>query len=114
VIHICLPKVGQKFKNLDGAWSSWVNYKVYVEARKRSSLTSKMDGKATSYRYVCAKEGRRAQDKKDHPTKNPRAETRTCCEVHKCLPLDRVAGHYEVLEVILCSVTVFSFHKSSI
>jgi zinc finger SWIM domain-containing protein 3 len=111
-IPICLPKVGKKFRNLDGAWSFWVNYRVYVEARKRSSLTTKMDGKVTSYIYVCAKR-RRAQDKRDHLTKNPQAETRTCCEVHICLSLDRVAGHYEVLEVILCSITVFTCHISS-
>jgi zinc finger SWIM domain-containing protein 3 len=68
VIPICLPKVGQKFRNLDDAWLFWVNYGGHAgfEVRKRSSWTSKMDGKVTSCRYVCAKEGRRAQDKRDH------------------------------------------------
>jgi zinc finger SWIM domain-containing protein 3 len=103
VIPICLPKVGQIFKNLDDAWLFWVNYGGHAgfEVRKRSSWTSKMDGKVTSCRYVCAKEGRRAQDKRDHLTKNPRAETRIDCDVHMCLSLDRVAGHYEVVDVMV-------------
>jgi hypothetical protein len=65
VIPICLPKVGQKFRNLDDAWLFWVNYGGHAgfKVRKMSSWTSKMDGKVTSCRYVCAKEGRRAQDK---------------------------------------------------
>ena len=60
-----------------------------------------MDGKVTSCKYVCAKEGRRAQDKRDHLIKKPRAETRTCCEVRMCLSLNRVVEHYEVVDVML-------------
>jgi zinc finger SWIM domain-containing protein 3 len=103
VIPIFLPKVGQKFRNLDDAWLFWVNYGGHAgfEIRKRYSWTSKMDGKVTSCRYVCAKEGHRAQDKRDHLTKNPRGETRTGCDVHMCLSLDRVEGHYEVVDVML-------------
>ena len=45
--------------------------------------------------------GRRAQDKRDHLTKNPRAETRTGCDVHMLLSFDRVAQHYNVVKVML-------------
>jgi hypothetical protein len=31
----------------------------------------------------------------------PRAETTTSCDVHICISLDPVAGHYEVVDVIL-------------
>jgi hypothetical protein len=50
---------------------------------------------------VCAKEGRRAQDKRDHVTKNPRAETRTGCSARMGLTLDRVAENYEVVDLVL-------------
>jgi hypothetical protein len=57
-----LSHIGQKFRSFDDAWSFWVNYGGHVgfEVRKRYFDESKYDGKATSYRYVCAKEGRRA------------------------------------------------------
>jgi zinc finger SWIM domain-containing protein 3 len=55
----------------------------------------------TSCRYVCAKEGFRARDKRDHVTKNPRAETRTGCPVRMTLTLNRVADNYEVADLIV-------------
>ena len=70
-----VPQVGQKFRNLDDAWSFWVNYggRAGFEVRKRYINENKFDGKVTSRRYVCAKEGFRARDKRDHITMNPRA-----------------------------------------
>uniref|UniRef100_K3Z018 FAR1 domain-containing protein n=1 Tax=Setaria italica TaxID=4555 RepID=K3Z018_SETIT len=98
-----LPQIGMKFRNLDDAWSFWVNYGGHVgfEVRKRYTNECKYDGKATSSRYVCAKEGGRARDKRDHAIKNPRAETRTCCPVRMGLTLNRVEGNYEVFDLIL-------------
>jgi zinc finger SWIM domain-containing protein 3 len=92
-----------KFRNPDDAWSFWVNYGGHVgfEVRKRCINKSKSDGKATSARYVCAKEGCRAPDKRDHVTANPRAETKTCCPVRMGLTLNRVEGNYEVFDLIL-------------
>ena len=92
-----------KFRNLDDAWLFWVNYGgcAGFEVRKRYINKIKVDGKATSCRYVCAKEGLRAHDKRDHITKNPRAQTRTNCEVRMTLSLDRVVGNYEVVDVML-------------
>ena len=76
-----LPKIGQTFRSLDDAWSFWVNNggQVGFEVRKRNTNESKYDGKATSCRYVCAKEGRRAKDKR---------ETRIGCPVRMGLILD--------------------------
>ena len=98
-----LPLIGQKFRNLNDAWCFWVSYggQVGFEIRKRYTNESKYDGKATSCRYVCAKEGRRAKDKRDHGTKNPRAETRIGCPVRMGLILDRVEGNYQVFDLIL-------------
>ena len=98
-----VPQVGQKFSNLDDDWSFWINYggRVGFEVRKRYTNESKFDGKVTSCRYVCAKEGFRARDKRDHTTKNPRAETRTGCPVRMTLTLDRVSENYEVLDLVI-------------
>jgi hypothetical protein len=87
---IWLPRIGQKFSNLNDAWSFWVHYggRVGFEVRKRYTNESKFDGTVTSCRYVCAKEGRQAPDKRDHVTKNPRAETRTSYSVQMGLTLD--------------------------
>ena len=90
-------------RNLDDVWTFWVDYGGHAgfEVRKRYANESKYDGKITSCRFVCAKEGYRARDKRDHNTKNPRAETRTGCPVRIGLTLDRVEGTYEVLDLVL-------------
>ena len=95
--------IGQKFRNLEDAWSFWVDYGSHAgfEVRKRYTNESKCDKRVTSCRYVCAKEGCRARDRRDHVTKNPRAETRTCCLLRIGITLDRVTGNYEVLDLIL-------------
>ena len=100
---IWLPQIVQKFRNLDDAWTFWVDYGGHAgfEVRKRYANESKYDGKITSCRFVCAKEGYRARDKRDHNTKNPRAETRTGCPVRIGHTLDRVEGTYEVLDLVL-------------
>jgi zinc finger SWIM domain-containing protein 3 len=103
VSPIWVPQIGQKFRNLDDAWIFWVEYGGHVgfEVRKRYTNESKYDGKVTSCRYVCAKEGCRAQDKRDHATENPRAETRTGFPVWMGLTLDREQGNYELFDLIL-------------
>jgi len=107
-----LPWISQKFRNLEDTWSFWIDYGGHAgfEVRKRYTNVG-TDGKATSCRYVCAKEGRRAQDKRDHATKNPRAETRTCCPIWMGLTLDRVAGNYEVFDLLLAHNHVLHLPK---
>ena len=61
-----------EIQELGGCLVFLIDYGGHVgfEVRKRYTNVG-TDGKATSCRYVCAKEDRRAHDKRDHATKNP-------------------------------------------
>jgi zinc finger SWIM domain-containing protein 3 len=54
-----VPQVGMIFKSREEAWLFWRAYggRVGFDVRKRYANKSPMDGKVTSCRYVCAKEG---------------------------------------------------------
>jgi len=100
----CLaPYVGMEFRNSDEAWSFWISYGAQkgFEVRKRYTNKGKSDGKVTSCRFVCSNEGYRRHDKRDHLTKRRRAETRTGCEVHMSIKMDRKKGCFEVFELVL-------------
>ncbi|KAL6644764.1 hypothetical protein ACP70R_016372 [Stipagrostis hirtigluma subsp. patula] len=103
VVPAWVPRVGMKFKDLNEAWKLWVDYGGHkgFEVRKRYANERKSDGKITSCRYVCSKEGHRKEDKRDHKVKCPRAETRTHCEVRMGLIMDRETGIYQVSDVVL-------------
>jgi hypothetical protein len=92
-----------KFQSVDEAWKFWEAYGSHTgfEVRKRYTNKRKYDGKARSCRYVCAKEGHGREDKRDHLTKCPRAETRCDCEVRMSLVLDQEVGNYRVTDLIL-------------
>lgn len=98
-----VPQVGMKFQSVDEAWKFWEAYGSHTgfEVRKRYTNKRKYDGKARSCRYVCAKEGHGREDKRDHLTKCPRAETRCDCEVRMSLVLDQEVGNYRVTDLIL-------------
>ena len=64
-----------------------------------------------SCRYVCANEGHRKPDKRDHLTKCPRAETRTNCQVRMELIMDKKKGNYKVTDLFLNTIIPFSCHK---
>ena len=98
-----VPRVGMEFTNSDEAWAFWLSYSGQkgFEVRKRYTNRSKSDGSVTSCRFVCANEGHRLQDKRDHLTKCPRAETRTDCQVHMNLKMNRKKGNYIVSDMIL-------------
>ncbi|CAO2188105.1 unnamed protein product, partial [Urochloa humidicola] len=97
------PYVGMEFRNSDEAWTFWMSYggQKGFEVRKRYTNKSQSDGTITSCRFVCAKEGHRVQDKRDHLTKRPRIETRTGCQVHMSLKMDRKKGNFTVTELVL-------------
>ena len=101
VLPSLVPYVGMEFRSSDEAWSYWLSYGAQkgIEVRKR--YTSSAEGKVTSCKFVCANEGQRAQDKRDHLTECPRAETRTNCEVHMNLKMDRKKGNLKVSELVL-------------
>ena len=81
-------------------WISYGGYKGF-EVRKIYTNKRKLDGKVSSCRFVCANEGQRKPDKRDHLTKCPRAETRTNCQVCMGLIMDKNKGNYKVTGLFL-------------
>ena len=98
-----LPQVGMEFSTIEEARMFWVTFggQKGFEVRKKYANKRKSDEKVRSCRYVCANEGHRVQDKRDHLTKCPRAKTRTDCQVRIGLILDREKGNYKVTDLIL-------------
>ena len=98
-----LPQVGMEFSTIEEARMFWVTFggQKGFEVRKKYANKRKSDEKVRSCRYVCANEGHRVQDKRDHLTKCPRAKTRTDCQVRIGLILDRENGNYKVTDLIL-------------
>jgi hypothetical protein len=98
-----VPQLGMKFQSVDEAWKFWKAYgsRIGFEVRKRYINKRKSDEEARSCRYVCAKEGHRKEDKRDHLTKCPRAETRCDCQVCMSLVLDQEVGNYKVTDLVL-------------
>ncbi|KAK8463513.1 hypothetical protein SEVIR_1G372350v4 [Setaria viridis] len=64
----------------------------------------KSDGKVRSCRYVCANEDHRLEDKRNHLTKCPIAETRTDCQVRMGVVMDLAKGTYKVADILHSSV----------
>jgi len=92
-----------EFGSSDEAWAFWLRYGGHrgFEVRKRYTNKRESDGKITSCKFVCANEGHRVADKRDPLTKCPRAETRTDCQVHMNLKLDRKKEILKVSDVFL-------------
>ena len=70
-----LPQVGMEFSGTDEAWMFWISYggQKGFEVKKSNTNKRKSDGKVRCRFYVCANEGHRKEDKRDHLTKCPRA-----------------------------------------
>lgn len=66
--------------------------------KKSYDSKSKKDGIITSKVFLYSNEGTREKDKRDNLTKNPRAETRTDCQVHLQIKFDRGAQKYKVID----------------
>ncbi|KAG5538874.1 hypothetical protein RHGRI_019423 [Rhododendron griersonianum] len=64
--------------------------------RKEFCNRNKKTGEVTWRKYVGCKEGFRAPDQRDYKTKIPRAETRTGCNAHTSIKLDREKAKYVV------------------
>jgi len=103
VLSSLLPEIAMEFNTIDEAWMFWIRYggQKGFEVKKRYTNKRKSDGKVSSCRYVCANEGHRKEDKRDHLTKCPRAETRTDCRVRMGLILDQEKGKYKVADLVL-------------
>ena len=103
ILLALVPQVGMEFRTSDEAWAFWLGYggQKGFEVRKKYTNKRASDGKITSCRFVCAKEGRRSQDKRDHLTKCPQAETRIECQVYMNLKMDRKKEILKVSELVL-------------
>jgi hypothetical protein len=57
-----------EFITAEEVWMFWISYggKKDFEVRKRYTNKRKSDGKVRSRRFVCANEGYRVEDKRDH------------------------------------------------
>ena len=91
------------FSTLDEAWKFWGHYggRKGFSIRQRYKNKSKFDGKFTSCKYVCSKEGQKSVDKRDAIVKNPRAEIRTECPVRMTLSINREAENWAISDLFL-------------
>ncbi|GKG19151.1 FAR1-related sequence 5-like protein [Tanacetum coccineum] len=59
-----------------------------------------MNGRISSVRFVCNKEGTRKQDTRDSQTKCPRAETRTYCLSRMGITYDKQTNTYKLHDFV--------------
>jgi hypothetical protein len=87
-----------EFSTIEEAWMFWVGYGGLkgFDVRKMYTNKRKSEGKVRSCIYVCANDGHRLKDKRDHLTKCPRAETITDCQVWMGIVMDQEEGNYSV------------------
>jgi NAD-dependent dihydropyrimidine dehydrogenase PreA subunit len=92
-----------EFQSLSSADSFWKYYggRMGFSTRKKYENKCKQDGVVTSCRFVCAKQGLRGKDKRDHLTKNARAETKTNCKVCMTVKFDRASLTYKVNDLVV-------------
>ncbi|XP_062014403.1 protein FAR1-RELATED SEQUENCE 5-like [Rosa rugosa] len=97
-----IPRIGMQFDTVDAAFQFWRKYggRTGFGVRKVYANKSRIDGQITIVRFVCSKEGNRVADKRDHLTKNPRAETRTNCLVRLGLQFNRESSKFEVHDFV--------------
>jgi hypothetical protein len=74
---------------------------MFFSTRKKYENKCQQDGVVTTCRFVCAKQGVRVKDKRDHLTKNARAETRTDCKGCMIVKFDRASLTYKVNDLVL-------------
>ena len=86
-------EIAYDFYNEYGRKAGFSTRKEYVNKCKKTRVV-------TSRRFVCAKEGVRAKDKKYLNIKNPRAETRCGCESRLVIVLNQDSKKYVVNEFI--------------
>ncbi|KAJ1380295.1 FAR1 DNA-binding domain [Sesbania bispinosa] len=92
------PYLEMEFESEVAAYEFYNEYskRIGFGIRREYGNKSKKDGILTSRRFSCFKEGKRSVDKRDHLTKEPRAETRTGCEAHfeACIDLHEEEGEF--------------------
>ncbi|GAU15754.1 hypothetical protein TSUD_235700 [Trifolium subterraneum] len=97
------PHLDMEFDSEVAAYEFFNEYsrRIGFGIRREYGNKSKIDGVLTSRRFSCFKEGRRGADKRDHLTKESRAETRTGCKARMVISLDRKIGKYKVVDFVV-------------
>ncbi|WJX30659.1 hypothetical protein P8452_19175 [Trifolium repens] len=96
------PCLEMEFESEVAAYEFYNEYsrRIGFGIRREYGNKSRKDGILTSRRFTCFKEGKRSVDKRDHLTKEGRAETRTGCQARMVISLDRSVGKYKVVDFI--------------
>jgi zinc finger SWIM domain-containing protein 3 len=96
------PHLNMEFDSEVAAYEFLNDYsrRIGFGIRREYGNKSKIDGILTSRRFSCFKEGRRGNDKRDHLTKESRAETRTGCKARMVISLDRKIEKYKVVDFV--------------
>ncbi|KAF3946630.1 hypothetical protein CMV_027126 [Castanea mollissima] len=91
-----IPKLGIEFGSEQEAYDFYNecgrNYGFSI--RKEWCNKRKKDGVVTSRKFTCCKEGNKAPWERDGENKYERAETRTGCNAHMIIRLDKKKGKY--------------------
>ncbi|XP_038706379.1 protein FAR1-RELATED SEQUENCE 5-like [Tripterygium wilfordii] len=92
-----IPQIGMELNTVDDAWELWFMYgqKMGFGVRKDYVNRRAKDKVATSAAFVCCKEGRRENDKRNVCDVH-RWETRTDCKVKFVVKLDKKSEKYKI------------------
>ncbi|XP_055960382.1 protein FAR1-RELATED SEQUENCE 5-like [Mercurialis annua] len=92
-----------EFDTIEDAWQFWMAYGARngFDSRKQWFNKNKKDGKISSARFVCNKEGSRREDKRDNLTKHPRAETRTNCPARVGITFVKESEKYKIHDLVV-------------
>ncbi|XP_059639869.1 protein FAR1-RELATED SEQUENCE 5-like [Cornus florida] len=93
-----IPCVDIQFDSEEVAYDFYNEYggRVGFSIRREYKNNSRKDEKVTSRNFVCSKEGKRGEDKRDRKTKNRRAETRTDCRARMLIAFNMEFDKYIV------------------
>ncbi|XP_059635315.1 protein FAR1-RELATED SEQUENCE 5-like [Cornus florida] len=92
------PKFGMMFKSAENAYDFYNAYgrEVGFSVRRDYSNKNYKTEEISSAQFVCCKEGYRGNDKRDHLTKEAKAETKVECGAFMYINFEREEGIYFV------------------
>ncbi|OMP07972.1 hypothetical protein COLO4_06895, partial [Corchorus olitorius] len=98
-----IPRVGLEFVSEEEAYNFYNEYgrRYGFSIRKETGNWNKKTRQFTSRLLVCSKEGIRSSDKRDHQTKNARAETRTDCGARMLIKFNKHSGKFQIKEIVV-------------
>ncbi|KAG6708290.1 hypothetical protein I3842_06G073800, partial [Carya illinoinensis] len=97
------PKLGLEFDSEQEAYDFYNEYgrNYGFSIRREWYNKRKVDGLVTSRKFVCCKEGLRAQCERDKQKRYERAETRTGCKAHMIIRHDKEKQKYSIHSIEL-------------